>query len=277
MNLTIAAIERVSRNLIAISTEAIKLAGMTPAGLTPLFEGAPSSYYRRNKEFAFYALGGINPANFTPQDNVALNKLCEAEEGHHNKAVKRLISASLAAHFKKQSFHLNEFGPGFYPILSYFNESVRLSYHGIDTDEACLDELHRMDIPASDWNVAMQGPAPDKPVVAAGVYSLHFLAKDDFGQKIEQLTSAGDGFFVGNFYIDPSEEVNRTGRKALAHVLEENNLYHVVLKNPKERGSEYWIIGKMDSIDAIDRFATTMQQTIARNWSRKLEKITAAP
>jgi len=239
-----------------------------------VINGQQFSYYRSNNTFAIFRPRDLPASRFLPEDNKVLNELCERpQEGKRNKTVKREISAALSAYFNKQSFHIYEFGSGYYPISSYFRDSVTFTYQGIDSDEHCIEELHRMNVPASNWaTITGQEPPHDKPSVATSVYAMHFMIDQDFADRIKLLTSA-DGFFIGNFYVDPGEMETGAERQRLRSILEQNSLYHIVLKdrNPNKASNEYWIIGKADSVPAMHNFASAMQTAVAKHCDRKLE------
>lgn len=264
--------EKISPNLISIP-----LAEAANADPTFILENEAFSYYRSGKDRVIFRKKEVPPSHFYPEDNGALNNFCEQEEGRLNKAVKKELALALIKHFNGLSFHLMEFGCGFFPLVHHFGSKARLSYQGIEVDENCIRELHEMNVPAANWEHASELGLPEgKDTIAASVYAMHFMVNNEFADRIKKLTS-DNGFFVGNFYSDPAEKVTGNEKQRLRAILKENNLFHIVLKNAsaKKDSSEYWIIGKASSVTSMKNFARVMQDNSIKVWRREL--ITGEP
>ncbi len=251
-------VTKLSGNVIAVDRQAALMAN--PQRI--VFGMRPFHQFRRSDEKTFYI--AKLPSDLEHNDITAINRACDTHEKPQNRAVKNVLAKSLQAHFNGKAFHVYEMGSGRYPISPYFG-NADLSFHAIETDPSCIDHMHRMNIPASNWETALaQGVPEGKPSVGVSVYALHFLANSDLAAAIDNLTSM-DGFMVGNFYIHPEESRTGVGRKKLAQKLNENDIAHIVIKDPADRSNEYWIMGRMDCRESMASYAMTLQNTLYAN------------
>lgn len=203
------------------------------------------------------------PSQLKGEDIAAINNLCDTHEGKLNRLVKQDLGLALSRYFNREAFHVNEAGCGRYPITSYFPANADITYHGIDTDPLNVDALHKMNVSASDWGGVPAQPA-GKTSVGVAVYALHFMVSRDLPQQLRGLFSE-DGFFAGNFYIDPAERQHRKQGSFLERVLNSAHMPFVRLKDPEHNANEYWIIGKAADVGPLHDFATILQSSMLLN------------
>jgi hypothetical protein len=219
-----------------------------------------------------------DPSLLSEADVKAINDTCDPKEGHRNRQIKRDIAGALSRYFNDTSFHVTEFGSGRFPISKYFPPSADVSYRGIDCDPGCIDHLHSMNIPASDWNTALaEGVPAGKPAICVSIYAMHFMINNEFAQRIHSLTSGADGLFVGNFYVDPHEKETGEQREKLKGILAKNDLTSVVLKDPADPSNEYWVISKPENLASAQSLSVVLQKTVEDTRGKTLRIDSVSP
>ena len=256
-------VENVSDNVIAIERAVAERADQTLI----LDNGAEGTFFRRGAELTnpdgvrvrrSYYLSML-PSDLSVNDIIAINKNCDVKEGARNREVKNALGASLKDHFEGRRYHITEFGAGTAPILPYLPGGHDVTYHGIDCDPAIVNELAAQGVSASTWEGATgKAPPADRTRIGVGVYSLHFMVNQDLPGHIRSLTS-DDGFYVGNFYVDQREQESGGQRRKLADILKSQNMHYVVLQNPANPTTEYWVISPTAEKSAVDEFAAVLR------------------
>lgn len=269
-----AAIDRITANFISI-----RVGVAMRADPLLILEGTAFSLFRSNgtQGLAYYIAG--RPKDLSEEDIAAINQHCDKGEGRRNRAVKKELAAALKAHFNGKAFHIYDVGSGKKSIADYLDPSVNATLHAIDTDPACVAELHKMNIPASTWESVPSAPQ-DIPSVCVSVYALHFMVNNGLAENIRTL--AGNhrgGFFTGNFYIDPAEKETGEGRQKLRDILNRHGMSHVVMPDPDSGSSEYWIISPDNRTGEIEDFAVALHDSIIRRRNKRagIEVHAAAP
>ncbi|GEM_PF-1529413 len=213
---------------------------------TLIFDKKRFHYFRDGKagNKTAYCFIACPPSALTDDDVAAINARFDQNEGAHNRSVKQLIAGSLARHFNGRAFHVYEPGSGQFPLAPWFPAGTNVTYHGIESDPACIAALEEQGFLASSWKEALEAGAPQgKPSVCAAIYALHFMVNEELPAAILRLTSE-DGFFVGNYYMHPHEQRAGKERERLAGLLRDSGLESVVLKQAGDPHNEYWIIGR---------------------------------
>ena len=225
-------------------------------------DGSRYSYFRACPGDRSVFIRNGAPAELTLDDIEALNARCDDREKPRNRQVKKNVVHSLTRYFGEAAFHIYEFGCGRFPLSKYFGSRSGISYHGIERDRNHIAELHQMNIPASGWDVAMKNPVPtDKPSVCTAVYALHFMVNSKLPKRIRTLTNE-QGFFVGNFYIDPNEAQSFSARRKLGDILDRNDMSFITIDDPGSRANNYWVIGSSGDVTNIHRYAAVLNETL---------------
>ena len=268
---TAVAANRITDNLICVP-----LGAGAQADPDLILDERRFTFFRGGTDGTAYYIGA-RPADLPQRDIEAINSHCDTGEGSRNRLVKRDIAEALKAHFNERAFHVFDMGSGKKPIFRFFPENADITFHAIDRDPACVQELHKMNIPASTWEAELNAPQ-DRPSVAVSVYALHFMVNDTLAENIKKLAGGPDGFFVGNFYVDPEEKKTGAEREKLGDILRRHNMSHVVMKDPGCGSSEYWVISPTGDIGAAANFAETMKDSLRKRRGKDFEmKTTLAP
>lgn len=203
------------------------------------------------------------PHELTTNDIQAINRVCDRHEGSLNKLVKADIAGALSYEFNNRAFDLYEIGCGENPIMAYIPSNRDVRYTGIECDERALHSLKKRGFAAMNWDQAMQNePASKRPMVATAVYALHMIVSSKLAKRLSKFTNK-DGFFVGNFYIDPREARNPEGRERLAQILENAGLEFKRIKDTPS--NEYWVIHKPEAAKAAESFTKKLECMMYRN------------
>lgn len=273
-------VEKVSDHVIAIERAVAERADQTLI----LDNGVTGSFFRRGAELTnddgvrvrrSYYLTAL-PSELTANDIIAINDNCDVKEGARNREVKNALGASLKDHFEGRSYHVTEFGAGTAPIIPYLPEGHNVTYHGIDCDPNIVNELAAQGVSASTWEGVTKGAPSDRTRIGVGVYSLHFMVNQDLPGHIRSLTS-DDGFYVGNFYVDQREQESGGQRRKLGDILKSQNMHYVVLQNPANPTTEYWVIGPTAETQAVDDFAAVLRSHDSGRPNAKPPKRSVAP
>jgi len=213
----------------------------------------------------------------TLADIRALNAVCEGHEHARNREVKSMLGEAISHHFNKQNVNVTEFGCGEYPITGYLPANADITYHGIDCDPQAITRLQQKGISASGWIEAEKDDLPQgRNSIAVSVYAMHLMMmsedKKKIAERILNFSSAGDGFFVGNYYAYPYEQTSRAGRKELAQSLREHQGAYIVLRDPADKTNEFWIAGNPESMVKMMQFAETLNDVYYSRTGAELMK-----
>ena len=221
---------------------------------------------KKRKHWHYYRDGvfiDVLPSQLASDDIKAINEKCDKTEGGKNRQVKNALSESLSRYFNTQAFHMNEAGPGQFPLISSMVANRDVSYHGIELDERHINTLKtKMKLSASDWDGVPNLPE-GKPSVGVSVYALQFMVSRDLPQKLKSLIS-DDGFFVGNMYLSPEEKATHKQSSFFERALQQNKMGYVRLMDPACNANEYWIISKTTDTGNINDFAGILGDTLQR-------------
>lgn len=229
-----------------------------------ILDGDKYSYFRGCPGGLSVFIKNGAPAELTQTDIETLNARCDNTEKPRNRQVKKNIATSLKRYFGEMAIHIYEFGCGKFPITRQFGDRNGLSYHGIERDRNHIAELHRMDIPASDWAAAMKHPAPaDRPSICVAIYALHFMVSSKLPRRISHLTN-DQGFFVGNFYVDPTEQRSSKQRHALGNMIKNADMSYIVVDDPRNRANQYWVIGRSGNVSPLHRYAEVLEDILPK-------------
>jgi len=199
-----------------------------------------------------------------PEDAIrAINKECDTHECAKNHSVKTILRDALSVFFNNKAIHINEAGPGQFPIMSYFPANSGITFHGIEKDEDHINTLKtKMNLSASKWEDVPPLPEDGKPSVGVAVYALQFMVSRELPAHLKSILS-NDGFFVGNMYLNPNEKDSHKQSDFLANTLRASKMGFVRLKDPDCSANEYWIISKTNDLGPIEKFKDTLSAVLA--------------
>ena len=153
----------------------------------------------------------VLPDKLEQDDFEFLSQKCDGGKKYPNKRVKRIIADAAQAGAGEESLHLFDVGCGEKPIVSDLKGCVDLAFTGVDVVHTKMHIPRNSHIHVTnegnmtqDWDDDLSVEKGHKPVVTS-VYSLHFMDKAAFVDKLENTISS-DGIFVGNLFLMGSEK-----------------------------------------------------------------------